>query len=131
MQCAASSRSVSARPPGNEGSQFLLCHANVKSLILAKVPGDTSNWEFIITLNSTGAQQFRELEEEIPEQLIDIVWADISFGTRRSDLPVQPGAKSLVLGSRWFNIAQAHTTFDLLNKRLLQKQYANSPCGAR
>jgi hypothetical protein len=125
IMCDASARSLTKKPV-----PFFLCSANVKSIILTKVPGSETNWEFVITLNGMGAQQFRELEEVASGRLVDIIWAGVSFGKRRLDIPVPPDAKRLVLGSNWFSASAAHATFDLLNKNLLQKRNLNSPCGA-
>lgn len=132
MLCALLPRVALANPAANkEAMHFALCSSNVKSIILTKVPGNGTKWEFVITLNSVGAQQFRRLEEKNPRQLVDVVWVGVSFGRRRLDLPVQSDAKKLVLGSKWFSFRAAEEHFDLLNNRLLRKRNLNFPCGAQ
>lgn len=84
----------------------------------------------MITLNSIGTQQFKQLEERNPGQLADVIWAGRSFGTLSLDLPVPSGAKKLVLGSEWYGLDEANAKFDLLNKNLCHKRNLTSPCGA-
>ena len=129
--CALLPRDASSQQATTEVIPFFLCSGNVKNVVLTKVPGNDKQWEFVITLNSTGTQQFKELEEASPGHLVDIVWAGVSYGSRRLDLPVEADATSLVLGSKWFTSTTAHSTFDLLNKNLLKKSNLTSPCGAR
>jgi len=128
--CTLLLRNVSAAPLVSGVTKFSLCSTNVKSIILTKVPGNATKWEFVITLNKVGARQFRELEDRSPGALVDVVWDGIYFGRRRLDLPVQPDAENLFLGSRWFNHQAAEWRFTLLNKRLLRTKRLDSPCGS-
>lgn len=121
---------ASGEPLPGRVTKFALCSSNVKSLILTKVPGSGTKWEFVITLNRSGARQFRQLELERPGELVDVVWEGVSFGKRRLDLPVQPSAEKLLLGSRWFNRRVAQAKLALVNERLLHTEKLNSPCGA-
>lgn len=82
-------------------------------------------------LNSIGARQFRELEQRSWNQFVDVVWAGVSFGKRRLNLPIEPAATRLVLGSNWMNFDDAERIFDRLNEDLLHMKNLNSPCGMK
>lgn len=127
--CVLFSSTALASLPADKAIQFALCSANVESIILTKVPGNETKWEFVITLNSVGTQQFTQLEGMRPGQLVDVVWAGVSFGKRRLNLPIQSGSRKLRLGSKWFNYRTAQKNFNLLNQKLLHKRDLSSPCG--
>ncbi len=129
MLCALLPRDASATATTGRAVQFYLCSANVRRIILTKVPGSEKNWEFVIILNEMGTKEFRELEEAIPGHLVDIVWAGFSFGRRPLDLHVQPDAKRLVLSSKWFSFRAGQANFELLKKKLLQNRNSTGPCG--
>lgn len=120
---------VFAGPPVIGVTKFALCSTNIRSIILEKVPGDATKWEFVITLNKAGVRQFKELEDRRAGALVDVVWGGFSFGKRRLDLPVPPGAEKLFLGSRWFSLQEAQQRFAQLKKRLLRTKKLGSPCG--
>ena len=121
---------ATAAPSPHSATRFALCSKNIHSIVLTKVPGQDVKWEFIITLNRAGAEQFRDLELSRPSQLVEVVWDGVSFGRRRLDLPIRPDATKAILGSKWFDYEEAERTFSLLNKRLLHTRNLNSPCGA-
>lgn len=129
LMCALLLRNVSAGPLVSPVIKFALCSKNIKGIVLTKVPGHATKWEFVITLNKVGAQQFRELEDRNPDAIVDVVWDGISFGKRGLDLPVQGDADRLFLGSKWFSHQAAKQRFALLNKRLLRTARLDSPCG--
>ena len=120
---------ASGEPLPGRVTKFALCSSNVKSIILTRVPGSGTKWEFVITLNKFGVRQFRHLELKKPGEFVDVVWEGVSFGRRRLDLPVQPSAENLFFGSRWFNRRAAQTKLARLNKRLQRTKKLNSPCG--
>lgn len=122
-------RSAMAGPPDGKVSQFDLCSVNVKNIVLTKVPGNKTEWEFVITLNSLGAQQFKALEKTHFGKIVEVEWAGVPFGRRRLDLPIPEGAKTLFLGSTWLSYNDAENKLDTLNKNLQRTHDLKTPCG--
>lgn len=129
LLCALLVCKASGEPLLGRVTKFALCSSNFESILLTKVPGSGTKWEFLITLNRSGARQFRQLELERPGELVNVVLEGVSFGRRRLDLPLQPNAAKLFLGSRWLNRSAAQAKLALLNKRLLHTKNLDSPCG--
>lgn len=128
LLCALLSGNASANSPSSRAIKFALCSDNVKNIIVAKqVDGDA--YRLVITLNSLGAKQFRQMEGRYAGRIINIEWAGISLGEHRLYINVRKDAKQLLLGSAWMSRENAEGRLRLVEQRLLHKKDPRAPCG--
>lgn len=100
----------------------------MKNIVVAKqVDGDA--YRLVITLNSLGAEQFRQMESRYAGGIINIEWAGISLGEHRLYVNVSEDAKQLLLGSAWMSRRNAEGKLQLVEQRLLHKKNPHAPCG--
>lgn len=128
LVCTLLSGNVTAKSPGYRAIIFALCSDNVKNIIVAKqVDGDA--YRLVITLNSLGAGQFRQIESQYPGRIINVEWAGVSLGKNRLYINVPADAKQLLLGSAWMSRQNAEGKLRLVEQRLLHMKNPHAPCG--
>ncbi|MGH7238567.1 MAG: hypothetical protein ACREHG_00725 [Candidatus Saccharimonadales bacterium] len=104
--------------------RFGICPSNIKSVLVTKeVKADI--WHLMITLNSVGTEQFRDLQEKHFDKPVELAWDGVSFGKRQLNLAGLADAKQLLLQSRgWLSLHAAEAQMKLLGDKSF-----DVPCG--
>lgn len=120
MLCVLLPHNAIASSSTDKAFRFGICPSNIKSVFVTKeVKADI--WHLMITLNSVGTEQFRELQEKHFDKPVELAWDGASFGRRQLNLAGLAGAKQLLLQSRgWLSRSAAEAQMKLLTDKNLK-----------